>query len=97
MTAVNNTFCKKYEDFIIKKQEEIGDFQTIYKFPNDYGASVTHSFMSYGLELAVLYFDGDTPHISTDTPIANDVIGYIPDQEELTKLLDQIKALKGGQ
>ena len=97
MTAVNNTFCKKYEDFIIKKQEEIGDFQTIYKFPNDYGASVINSFMSYGLELAVLYFDGDTPHISTDTPIANDVIGYIPDQEELTKLLDQIKALKGGQ
>ena len=97
MTALNNTFCKKYEDFIIKKQEEIGDFQTIYKFPNDYGASVIHSFMGYGLELAVLYFDGDTPHISTDTPIANDVIGYIPDQEELTKLLDQIKALKGGQ
>lgn len=97
MTAVNNTFCKKYEDFIIKKQEEIGDFQTIYKFPNDYGASVIHSFMSYGLELAVLYFDGDTPHISNSTPITNDVIGYIPDQEELTKLLDQIKALKGGQ
>lgn len=96
MTAVNSTICKKYEDFIIKKQEEIGDFQTIYKFPNDYGASVIHSIMSYGLELAVLYFDGDTPHI-TSTPIANDVIGYIPDQEELTKLLDQIKALKGGQ
>lgn len=97
MTAVNHTFCKKYEDFIIKKQEEIGDFQTIYRFQNNYGASVIHSIMSYGLELAVLYFDGDTPHISTDTPIANDVIGYIPDQEELTKLLDQIKALKGGQ
>ena len=97
MTAVNNTFCKKYEDFIIKKQEEIGDFQTIYKFPNDYGASVIHSIMSYGLELAVLYFDGDRPRLSHDTPITNDVIGYIPDQEELTKLLDQIKALEGGQ
>lgn len=80
MTAVNNTICKKYEDFIIKKQEEVGDLQTIYRFQNNYGASVIHSFMSYGLELAVLYFDGDTPHISTDTPIANDVIGYIPDQ-----------------
>ena len=97
MTAVNNTICKKHEDFIIKKQEEIGDLQTIYRFQNNYGDSVIHSIMSYGLELAVLYFDGDTPHISTDTPIANDVIGYIPDQEELTKLLDQIKALKGGQ
>lgn len=97
MTAENRTICKKHEDFIIKKQEEIGDFQTIYKFPNDYGASVIHSIMSYGLELAVLYFEGDTPHFSYSTPITNDVIGYIPDQEELTKLLDQIKALKGGQ
>ena len=96
MTAVNNTICDKYKDYIIKKQEEIGDFQTIYKFPNDYGASVIHSIMSYGLELAVLYFEGDTPHFSYSTPITNDVIGYIPDQEELTKLLDQIKALKGG-
>lgn len=96
MTAVNNTICKKHEDFIIKKQEEIGDLQTIYRFQNNYGASVIHSIMSYGLELAVLYFDGDTPHIS-DALFNNDVIGYIPDQEELTKLLDQIKALKGGQ
>ena len=97
MTAENRTICEKYKGYIIKKQEEIGDFQTIYKFPNDYGASVIHSIMSYGLELAVLYFDGDTPHISNSTPITNDVIGYIPDQDELTKLLDQIKALKGGQ
>ena len=97
MTAVNNTFCKKYEDFIIKKQEEIGDFQTIYKFPNDYGASVIHSIMSYGLELAVLYFEGDTPHFSYSTPITNDVIGYISDEEELTNLLNQINSLKGGQ
>lgn len=97
MTAENRTICEKYKDYIIRKREDLGDLQTIYRFPNGYGASVIHSIMSYGLELAVLYFDGDTPHISTDTPIANDVIGYIPDQEELTKLLDQIKALKGGQ
>ena len=97
MTAENRTICEKYKDYIIKKQEEIGDLQTIYRFQNNYGASVIHSIMSYGLELAVLYFDGDTPHFSYSTPITNDVIGYIGDEQELTELLDQIKALKGGQ
>ena len=97
MTAENRTICEKYEDFIIRKREDLGDLQTIYRFPNGYGASVIHSIMSYGLELAVLYFDGDTPHISTDTPIANDVIGYIGDEQELTELLNQINSLKGGQ
>mgnify|MGYP000862041443 FL=1 len=97
MTAENRTICEKYKDYIIKKQEEIGDLQTIYRFQNNYGASVIHSIMSYGLELAVLYFEGDTPHFSYSTPITNDVIGYIGDEQELTELLDQIKALKGGQ
>lgn len=97
MTAVNNTICKKYEGFIIKKQEEIGDFQTIYKFPNNYGASVKNSLFSQGLELAKLYFEGNTPYFSYYTKITNDVIGYIGDEQELTELLDEIKALKGGQ
>lgn len=97
MTAENRTICEKYKDYIIGKREDVGDLQTIYRFPNGYGASVIHSIMSRGLELAVLYFEGDTAHLSYSTPITNDVIGYIPDQEELTKLLDQIKAFKGGQ
>lgn len=97
MTAENRTICEKYKDYIIGKREDVGDLQTIYRFPNSYGASVIHNIRSYCSELAVLYFEGDTPHISTDTPITNDVIGHILDEEKLTELLDQIKALKGGQ
>lgn len=97
MTAENRTICEKYKDYIIGKREDIGDLQTIYRFPNGYGASVIHSIMSYGLELGVLFFDGDRAQLSHDTHITNDVIGYIRDEEALTKLLDQIKALKGGQ
>lgn len=97
MTAENRTICEKYKGYIIKKQEEIGDFQTIYKFPNNYGASVKNSLFSQGLELATLYFEGNTPHFSYYAPITNDVIGYIGDEQELTELLDEIKALKGGQ
>ena len=97
MTAENRTICEKYKDYIIGKREDIGDLQTIYRFPNGYGASVIHSIMSYGLELGVIYFDSDRLQLSYDTPITNDVIGNIPDEQELTKFLDQIKALKGGQ
>lgn len=97
MTAENRTICEKYKDYIIRKREDLGDLQTIYRFPNGYGASVIHSIMIYGLELAVLYFEGDTPHFSYSTPITNDVVGYISDEEELTNLLNQINSLKGGQ
>lgn len=96
MTAENRTICEKYKDYIIGKREDVGDLQTIYRFPNGYGASVIHSIMSRGLELAVLYFGGDTAHLSYSTPITNDVIGYIGDEQELTELLNQINSLKGG-
>ena len=92
MAAENRTICEKYKDYIIRKREDLGDLQTIYRFPNGYGASVIHSI----IELAVLYFEGDTAHLSYSTPITNDVIGYIGDEQELTELLNQVNSLKGG-
>lgn len=91
----NRTYCDKYKDYIIEKREEEQGYRTAYRFANSYGASVIYGRYSYGLELAVLYFDGDTPHIS-DALINNDVFGYIKDEAELEKLLDQIKELKGA-
>ena len=91
----NRTYCDKYKDYITYKHET-GDLHTIYRFPNGYGASVIYGLFSQGLELAVLYFDGDTPHISTSTPITTDVVAHIKDEAELEKLLDQIKELKGA-
>ena len=57
-----------------------------YAFPNQYGASVIHGRGAYGIELAVLYKD----HLTYETPITDDVIGYIENQEELETLLSQI-------
>ena len=91
----NRTICDKYKDYIIVKSVGVEYFRTTYKFPNGYGASVVYGRFNYGLELAVLYFDGDTPHIS-DALFNNDVFGYIKDEAELTNLLDQIKELKGA-
>ena len=64
-------------------------------FDNGYGASVVRSEFTYGgreglYELAVFGKDG---HISYDTPITNDVLGYLK-EEEVTKILEQIQLLK---
>nr|DAW37727.1 MAG TPA: hypothetical protein [Caudoviricetes sp.] len=89
----NITYCDKYKDYIINKIEENMGYRTVYKFPNSYGASVIYGKYSQGLELAVLYYDGDEAHIS-DALFNNDVFGYIKDDAELEKLLDQIKEIK---
>lgn len=91
----NRTYCDKYKDYIINKIEENMGYRTGYRFPNSYGASVIYGKYSQGLELAVLYFDGDNVYIS-DALFNNDVFGYIKDEAELEKLLDQIKELKGA-
>ena len=57
--------------------------QHIYKFPNDYGASVIKTDYSYGgknglWELAVYDFSIDkTGEITYHTPITQDVIGHL--------------------
>jgi hypothetical protein len=65
----------------------------IVTFDNGYGASIVKTDRSYGgkeglYELAVL-FDG---LISYDTPITNDVIGFLT-EDEVTDLLQKIEAL----
>lgn len=66
--------------------------QKIYKFDNGYGASVIP--WGYGsekgfLELAVLDKDGN---LCYDTPITNDVIGWLT-SAEVESILEDIKKL----
>lgn len=62
-----------------------------YAFPNGYGASVVHhSFCYGGYELAVIA--GDTGVLCYDTPVTDDVVGYL-DDEKCARLLAQIMAL----
>jgi malate synthase len=69
-------------------------YQALFKFDNGYGASVIHGARTYGVELAVALFDdqGDW-RITYDTPITDDVIGWIEDEAELVKLLTDIRDL----
>ncbi len=78
-----------------------GGTQKLYRFKNNYGASVVIFPGSYGyarglLELAVIHFNNadnlDSFDIIYDTPITDDVIGHLS-EEEVGKLLDKIEAL----
>lgn len=91
---------KKFEVPIPHKEEFENEFKQFgecyahrFRFGNGYGASVVKHFGSFGydydlFELAVLKKDA----LCYDTPITNDVIGYLANNEVL-ELLDKIKAL----
>ena len=68
--------------------------QAIIYFDNGYGASVVCHEHSYGgkeglYELAVLDEEGQ---LCYDTPVTNDVMGYLT-EDEVTNLLKQIQEL----
>ena len=72
----------------------VGGVQALITFDNGYGASVVRSQYTYGgdkglYELAVFGKDG---HITYDTPITNDVIGYLR-PEDVTDVMEKIQQL----
>jgi hypothetical protein len=88
---------KKFEDLEFEKIED-APFQTGVKsrmvFENGYGVSVVSHTHSYGgrkglFEVAVLGKYGD---ISYDTPVTDDVIGYL-NPEEVTDTMKQVQEL----
>ena len=71
-----------------------GGVQAIVQFSNGFGASIVMTPHTYGgdrglYELAVFGKDGQ---ITYDTPITNDVLGYLS-KEEVTETLKKIKEL----
>ena len=94
------TKYKPYKE--INETEFIQRNQWKFKFENGYGASVIcHTLdgriTTYGnkerpFELAVLFFDGDECTLSYDTPLTDDVIGYLTN-EEVEKYLEEIEKL----
>lgn len=76
--------------------------QDIYRFDNDYGASVVRHRFSYGgdqglFELAVIEFESSKSNkhyrLVYNTPIADDVIGYLT-KKEVNQILGKIKLLE---
>ena len=70
----------------------LGGSQWKFRFPNGYGASVIND--GYGAEsglyeLAVLDAEG---HLAYDTPVTDDVLGWLT-EEQVAETLDKIAAL----
>ena len=71
-----------------------GGVQARIQFDNGYGASIVRSQYTYGgdkglYELAVLDSNGS---LTYDTPITNDVIGYLR-PEDVTDVMEKIQQL----
>lgn len=89
-----------YEQNLVYTNRLLNGIQYVFKFENDYGASVIKHDGSYGhrddlWELAVAKFgDADKRdwHLDYDTEITDDVIGSLTD-EEVRNLLARIKEL----
>jgi hypothetical protein len=79
----------------LKETNAINDgVQYVFKFDNNYGASVVRHKFSYGgmqgqWEIAVL---DESDQLTYKTPITKDVLGW-QDQEEVTDILFQISKL----
>jgi len=85
---------KTFEDIDFERNEDLDGVVGRIMFDNGYGASVVRHIMSYGgklglYELAILDKEGD---LTYDTPVTNDVIGYLT-KEEVTNYLIKIQEL----
>jgi len=89
---------KTFKDLeFVEHPSHIGGVQARITFDNGYGASVVKTPYSYGgdkglYELAVLGTDG---HLTYDTPVTNDVIGYLRDID-VTDVMEKIQQLQNG-
>ena len=88
-------------EYLVTSHEHMGGLRGVYRFPNNYGASVVAGGLitshrgDYYIELAVLYFpteDNDNFELTYDTPITDD-IAIFKDEETLIRTLEEIKAL----
>ena len=90
----------KHEEFksdLVSVKREHNEVRYVFKFDNNYGASIVKNEYSYGhkqdlWELAVIWFDGDEWNLTYDTEITKDVIGYLTD-EKVIEILHKIKNL----
>ena len=88
-----------FETYLVMRREWFDGVQYMFRFENNYGASVVKHFGSYGhendlWELAVLKFDAETGkwNLTYDTEITDDVLGWKTDGE-IRDLLKRIKEL----
>ena len=87
-----------FETNLVSQSSSLGGIQYMFRFKNHYGASVVKHDYSYGhendlWEIAVIKYSRDDEwHITYNTDITNDVIGYLSD-EEVREILKRISEL----
>jgi len=79
-----------------------GGVQGLAFFPNGYGVSVVKHKFSYGYhddlwELAVLRGKFDKYELAYDTPITDDVLGYLTDEavDDVMRQIQELDSVKG--
>jgi hypothetical protein len=91
---------KLFDNPVVVSESPFGS-QRIYRFPNGYGASVvriplfTYTNNNNEWELAVIRFKNkrnDKFELCYDTPITDDVIGYL-EEADVEKILHKIQKL----
>lgn len=89
----------KHENYLTLKEDfDKDNIHYIWKFPNNYGASVVKRKGSYGFEkgffeLAVIKYNKKGKwYIDYDTYITNDVLGWLT-EDSVNSLLDEIMEL----
>jgi hypothetical protein len=85
---------KQFKDLEFKEHRDLNGVVARIQFDNGYGASVVKHEFSYGgkdglYELAVLDTNGD---LTYETPITDDVIGYLR-EEDVTDVMEKIQKL----
>lgn len=89
---------KNFDKYLIMDTIFLGGILKRYRFENNYGASIIRNKQSRGhekglFELAVLKFDkNNNPCICYNTPLTNNVIGYL-NWEEVIEYLEKIQNL----
>lgn len=67
--------------------------RAIVTFPNGYGIDFVVGLGSYGLEAAIITHDDDDWDICYDSPITDDVLGYL-NLDDVSKLLKRVSELE---
>ena len=88
-------FIEEFKQYLVDEDHDLGH-QYIFRFPNNYGASVIKNVGSYGnaqdlWEMALIFFDEDGDwHLTYERDFYDDVKGYLTD-DNIIELLEKIK------